>query len=384
MVIGIEATHANRPERTGVEEYCFQIIQEFKKIIPPGERVILYTNEPLRGGLEVLPPNWEIRVLRWPFRKMWSQFRLAWELWRRPPDVFFAPGQLIPFFSPRCTVTTIHDCAFVAVPEAYTFFGGLYLRFMNRLIIWRSALILTSAEFNKRELVRYYARLAADRVVVIPLGFDASVRNQGIPIPLQTISVRPDMPSLATRVTKPFIMTIGRLETKKNSVALIRAFELLKKKYDIQLVLVGKPGAGYPTIDLAIQYSSYRTDIIELGYCPTPVVRALLTNAVVFAFPSLYEGFGIPILEAMAAGCPVVAASGHVLEEVGGKAVLYADPLNHEQLAQQIERVLIEPALAERLRVAGLQRVRDFSWQKTAVTTWNSIASTGRTWYTNR
>ncbi|MBI5729295.1 MAG: glycosyltransferase family 4 protein [Candidatus Magasanikbacteria bacterium] len=366
MVLGIEASHANKPDRTGVEEYCFQIIQEFKKIIPADVRVVLYSNEPLRNGLEIMPGNWEAKVLRWPLKKLWSQTRLAWELLFHPPDVFFAPGQLIPFITPRRTIAMIHDSAFVACQEAYRFWSRQYLRFMNWLIIRKSIRLLTSSSFNKIELEKFYGRSATEKTAVIPLGFDRKRFHSGVAL---------ESAALAKNfgVTKPFIMTTGRLEAKKNTRRLIEAFDIIKKQHDIQLVLVGKPGYGYEAAQAALEQSPYKKDIIVPGYVEQHDLPWLVASARVFVFPSAYEGFGIPVLEAMACGTPTIASRVGPLPEVAGAAARYFDPADVADLVRAATALLEDDNERARLRSLGFERVALFSWEKTAAATWGVI-----------
>ncbi|MBI5221207.1 MAG: glycosyltransferase, partial [Candidatus Magasanikbacteria bacterium] len=238
MIIGIDASHANKVHRTGVEEYCFQIIQEFKKMIPSDVRVILFSPTPLLSELSQLPPNWEIKILRWPFKKLWSQFRLAFELWQSPVDIYFSPGQLLPFFAPKNSIVTVHDSAFEACPKAYNFWSRQYLQWMNRLIVKKAKLILTSTKFNKSELLRYYGRMFEeqkdlfDKIKVVPLAYNNKKFNLETPP--------------AKNLFGQYILSVGRLEEKKNTKLIVEAFDLLKTKLtNLKLVLVGSPGAGY-------------------------------------------------------------------------------------------------------------------------------------------
>lgn len=360
MILGIEAAHANHIERTGVEEYCFQILREFKKIIPEHIAVRLYTPMPLISELaNDLPGHWRTVVLPWPLKKMWSQTRLAYELFRRPPDIFFAPGQLIPWHTPKETVTTIHDSAFLAVPGSYRFFGRQYLRLMNTLVVRRSKKIITTTEFNREELKKYYGAAAADKTVVIPLA------HNHLPPPL----AGEERARLLARygIHKPFIMSLGRLETKKNTTCLIEAFNRLRSDHhEVQLFLAGKPGAGFAEVSAALAASPYRSDIVAPGFVPEHQAATLLSAATVFCFPSLYEGFGMPLLQAMALGVPVVASAIDALKEVGGDAALYAPPSDSAALAAALTRIMTDPARRAELVQKGRDRAARFSWEATA------------------
>lgn len=373
MIIGIEASHANKEKRTGVEEYCWQIIQNLKKQIPSDVRVILYSRRPLIAGLNNLPINWFSKVLPWiekvprRFQKGWSQCRLSWELRKNPPDVFFAPGQLVPFFCPKNTVVTVHDSAFLTQKESYWFMSRWYLRLMNALIVKKAKKILTPSEFSKNELVKFY-NLDENKILITPLGYNKEVYH---PSPNQEVLKK-------LNINKKFILSVGRLEKKKNTVNIIRAFDLLRKDFDCQLVLVGRPDVGYSEVDWAITNSPQRSDIIVPGWVDAQNIAALMSLAEVFVFPSLYEGFGIPVLEAMACGCPVVASRGNSLEEVGGEAALYVSPDDVREISEALKSVFSDSVLKQKMSESGLNRAKEFSWEKTAKSTWFLLSETGK------
>ena len=127
MLFGIDASRANRVQKTGVEWYAWHLIQELKNIIPPDQEVVLYSSEPLIGELAKLPANWRSKVLAWPPKFLWTHFRLGWEMIWHSPDALFVPAHVAPIFSPRRLAITIHDVAFRATPEAYSPQGKFYL-----------------------------------------------------------------------------------------------------------------------------------------------------------------------------------------------------------------------------------------------------------------
>ncbi|KPJ85095.1 hypothetical protein AMJ57_04320, partial [Parcubacteria bacterium SG8_24] len=170
LTIGIDASRANARQRTGTEWYAYHVIRELRDIIPDTYRVILYSKEALRDGLEDLPSHWESRVLAWPPRKLWTQLRLSWEMYRRPPDMLFVPAHALPVILPRKAVTTLHDVAFMAYPQAYRPLERIYHRFAARFAV-RRARILTVSEFSRREIVRYF-RADEAGIRVTPLGID--------------------------------------------------------------------------------------------------------------------------------------------------------------------------------------------------------------------
>jgi len=358
MFLAIEATHANKEQRTGVEQVCWHLINNLKKEIPSDWRVVLYSNKPLLGRLADLPANWSTKILSWPLKKGWSQTRLFYQLWRDRPDIFLAPGQLVPIFCPFKTITIIHDCAWKAFPQAYGLLSRIYLERMNKLIVKNSHLIITPTEFGRQELHQYY-KFPLEKIKVIPWGFDA---NKFKPAKFELSRFE------KFKINQPYLLFVGRLEEKKNVNGIIKAFEILRSQYrrDLDLVLVGRPGVGYEQINQLINKSLFKKNIIKLGWVKEDDLPILYSSAQAFVFPSLYEGFGLPILEAMACGCPVVTARQNSLLEVGGQSAIYIDNSDPAQMARKIEELLAKSDLRQQMINSGLKTAKLFSWQKTA------------------
>lgn len=365
MVIGIEAAHANKDRRTGVENVCFELIQNLKNVISSNIEVVLYSNTNLKNGLENLPNNWKVKILSWPLSKLWSQIRLSLELWRHPPDIFIAPGQLIPFFTPKNTVVIVHDSAFKVFPHAYNFWGRQYLKWMNKRVVDTAALIITPSLFSKYELIKFY-RIDEKKAVVIPLGYDhhlfrslTAVEKERIPEILKKYNIN-----------KSFILSINRLEYKKNTKRMVEAFNILKSDHDLQLVLVGQPRVGYDEIKFTIEQSKYKKDIFELGWVDEADLPYLLSAAKLYLAPSIYEGFGITLLQSVACGCPVVTSNSTSLPEVGGDAVLYVNPESAGGIAKGCNEILSNRELRADLIEKGLLLVQKFSWSEFARVFW--------------
>lgn len=375
MIIGIEAAHANKIRRTGVEEYCFQVIQELKKIIPisEGNKVILYTNEPLRGELADLPPGWEAKVMCFPLKKGWSQIRLSWEFIFNAPDVFFAPGQLVPFICPKNTVVTVHDSAFMVQPESYKWSSRIYLKLMNHLLVKKAKNIIVTAQFNLGELKRFYGEKIGKKCVIIPLGYNEKMYN------LETTKENWQNVLDEFKIKKPYLVSVGRLEEKKNTAKMVKAFNLVKKTAnfsDLKLVLVGMPGVGYEQVEKEINSSPFKADIILPGFVAGKKLPVLMGQAEVFLFPSRYEGFGIPVLEAMAVGVPVITSRAGALPEVGKDVVLYMDDQSEQDLADKILLLLNDNSLRVHQVLVGHEHLKQFGWQKTAQKLWEIIKQT--------
>ncbi|OGH80130.1 MAG: hypothetical protein A3C10_03065 [Candidatus Magasanikbacteria bacterium RIFCSPHIGHO2_02_FULL_48_18] len=373
MILGIDASRANHDQKTGVEWYAFFLIEEMKKLTGayPNLRVVLYADQPLRGSLARMPQHWTQKVLSWPPRRLWTQFRLSWEMLLHPPDVLFIPAHVFPIIHPKKTVMTVHDVAAFRFPKAYSWFERWYSIWSASYAARRLWKVIVPSFFSKKELLalltagnRPDAVYDSERIMVIPHGYDPAY---GAPVSPAAID--------ATRkkfgIGGPFLLAIGRLEYKKNTAILIHAFENIKQRggervQNLALVLAGKPGVGYETIASIREASPYRKDIIETGWISNLDARCLMKVADVFVFPSLYEGFGMPVLEAFASGTPAVVSKGNSLEEVGGSAALYADPTDLKQVEEALFRLVTDSHLREEYAQKGLSRVRKFSWRSSA------------------
>ncbi|MCK9361572.1 glycosyltransferase family 4 protein [Patescibacteria group bacterium] len=358
MHIGIEASRANRPVKTGVEWYAWHVIQQLKAL--PGaakHQWSLYSNSPLQGGLQSGPANWKERRLSWPPRYLWTQARLSWEMRRRPSDVLFVPAHVLPVISPKKSVVTVHDVGFKRFPEAYKKIQVAYHEITTRDIVRRNARIITVSEFCKREIVELYGA-KPEHIFVTPLGLDHDrYRPQ---------TVRPE---------KPYLLFVGRVDKKKNLITLVRAFELVADEFPhLELKIAGtfSGPAGLSTTGAkelmeAIQFSPYQDRIDMLGYVKEEEKPALLSGASIYIQPSIYEGFGLPPLEAMACGTPTICADSTCLPEVVGEGnALFFDPKDTEALASAMRRILSEPTLREDLIQRGLARAKQFAWNRTA------------------
>jgi len=354
MILGIEVNALARTQYTGVENYVFELISEMKKLpLRDSERVFLYSSEVI-AGLGDLPTGWEWKILKLPLiKKGWTHLRLSFELLVNPPDIFFSPAHEIPLGALRTTiVNTIHDIAFVHVPEVYTFF----VRLRQRLAIWWAVRvadkILCVSETTCDDLVSVY-KVPVNRIRITRLG----MRRIGI----------------ESNVRLPhYLLTIGRVETKKNIEFLIDVFDAycaLHPKSDLMLKIAGKPGDGADRIMERIKGSEFKDRIEVLGYVED--MNDLLSGAWAYTFPSSYEGFGLPALEAMDAGVPVIASDIPALREVCADSAIFASPTDADAWIDALE-AMTDDQRALLIR-KGYERIKFFSWEKTAQKTWKAI-----------
>ncbi len=367
MLIGIEATRANKSFKTGVEWYAWHVTQELKQLtVGDGNSWILYSNKLLTSGLEVLPDNWYEVRLKWPLAYGWTQLRLSYELYRHPIDVLWLPGSTLPRVTPKQTVVTVHDVGFHQYPQLYKPRQVKVHERAMREIAKTAARIITVSEFSGYAIAAAYG-IEPQRIAIVPNGVNHSLyRPLTTPDDLTTIEAR----LRRYHISQPFFLTIGRLEAKKNLTTLIKAFNAFKSRLGLgsphRLVLVGVPGFRYDEIKREIASSSFNTDIIELGYVPELDLPYLINAAEALIHPSLYEGFGLPPVQAMACGCPVVASEAASLPEILQDAALYFSPTEPEELAAALKRLMDELGLKANLRRAGLMRAAAYTWRATA------------------
>ncbi len=363
VTIGIDASRANAPRRTGAEWYAYHLIQAMKQLEEPGVECVLLSRDPLRDGLEQMPVHWSGRIVPWRHRPFWTLCGLSWELWRRPVDLLFQPTHILPLFPPQRVVATLHDIGFVQLPNLYSVSSRLTHRLAARRAVSIASRILTVSEFSRQEILTAYGA-APDRVSVTANAVDPAVYNN-------SITVARKMEVLARyRLTQPFYLYLGRLEAKKNVVNILRAFTQLRQRLGAQdrvsLVLAGTPGFGFDRIEGAIGDVGCDSHLRMPGYVPEEDLPALIAAAHALVFPGCYEGFGIPILQAQAVGTPVITANHSAMPEVAGTAALLVNARDPAEIAQAMEQLLHDAALHASLRADGLVNVQRFSWDRTA------------------
>jgi len=288
---------------------------------------------------------------------VWTHGSLPWQVWRAKVDVLHMPANVISLFSPCPTVVTILDTTALQTPKSFTFWYRNYARIFIPLAAKYAAMILTISEHSKRDIVKQL-KVAPDKVFVTYPA--ASPRFQ--PVSEREISGIRQKYNLTS-----FILTVSTLEPRKNIVRLLQAFGLLRKRgASCQLVHAGPQGWLFKEILAEAERLELQDSVRFLGRVPIDDLVGLYNAASVFVYPSLYEGFGLPVLEAMACGCPVVASNTSSLPEVVGEAGMMVDPYDVRHLADTIQQILEDPNLAHDMCQWGLAQARQFTWQRCA------------------
>jgi glycosyltransferase involved in cell wall biosynthesis len=357
MRIGIDA-HAIGSESSGNETYYEQLLKHLAIAPTNGTRyVVYYTHLAAEGRV---PQNDKFHLKRlWPATPFWRiPIGFPLEFRKEKLDVFHAQ-YIIPPFCMCKTVTTIPDIAYEHYPEFFSRFYILRSKALIRSSAQRADHIITVSDYSRNDISRTY-QVDPDRITVTYEGasLDFFPRNKD--------QCREQV-ARTYGIKAPFLLYVGRLQERKNLRRLLSAYAKVKKGgADGKLVLVGKKDWMSGNIQTHVKSLELQDSVIFTGYVPSADLPVLYNAAEAFVYPSVFEGFGLPVIEAMACGLPVLTSYGSSLEEVAGNAALLVDPMSEESIAQGLDKLLGDSSLRLSLGQAGLARSATFSFQKTA------------------
>ena len=373
LTISLDAT-ALRPSPSGIGYYVYNLIEALYQLQSSENFQLNLFYQPsvknwLRGNLsasEQLQNYPHTRCLPIPttLSNLLTKFpnpALAYfEKYLQYPDIVHGTDHIVYPCQKSFKVMTIHDLTFIKYPEYVPLIVKTYTERIKRCLNWTD-LIITMAETTKEDIV-HYLQVDPHKIWVVPLASRYSVQE-----------------NLKTSPTddQPYILFVGTFEPRKNIKTLVLAFDYLKKKFDLphRLVLIGKKGWGYESIFECIENSAYKKDIYHLNYLADELVAQFYQHAEVFVYPSFYEGFGLPVLEAMNLGTPVITSNVSSLPEVVDSAAITINPQDFIELAEAIFKVLSNDDLRKQLILAGRARAQRFSWEKTAKQTLKAYSS---------
>lgn len=348
------------PGRTGVGYYTEHLLQHLaREVEATGDEIVVVSNQPVETG-QPLPPHVRVHAgHRFPVRIGWMQMRAARALTALNPDVAHFTNGMIPFASPVSTIVTIHDMSLRLYPRCHPVRRLLLNRPLMRVAITQAAAIVTVSQSARRDLLRLHG-VPPDRVSVVHEAASPAFRPIADRDRLDVVRARHGLPAR-------FILYVGAIEPRKNLSRLVDAFAAARARgVPHHLVCVGPYGWSSRGLAGRIERLGLNEVVHFTGYVPFEDLPGIYNLAEFFVFPSLYEGFGLPVVEAMASGLPVITSNTSSLGEIAAGAAETIDPTDTEALTDAIVRLAASPELRRDLSRRGLQRSRFFSWTQTA------------------
>ena len=372
MKIGIDASRAFLKKRTGIEEYSYQVIKHLRGPLADKE-VILYLRKKfhlrsfrfLTPEIDFdLPLSWRVRGIWAP--RFWTQIGLSLEMLLYRPDVLFVPAHVVPLIHPQHTVVTVHGLEYEFCPKSYSWWDRFYMRHSIKFSVRAASHVIAVSGNTKDDLTSLYG-VPEEKMTVVHEGV-FGLNEESNPENSSSEFQKSGTKTVLPMEHSPYFLFIGRLEERKNLSGIIKAFELFKAKTNSphKLVLVGKPGYGYEQIQTSIQESKFRESILESGYVTEPEKWIFLQNAVAFLFPSHYEGFGLPILEAQMVGTPVITSNTSSLPEVAGEGGILVGPNETKKIAKAMQLLATDDEKRADIIKKATKNVDRFSWMHCA------------------
>lgn len=290
-----------------------------------------------------------------------EHFSIPRHLERLGADLLHSPHYVLPLLCRKPAVVTIHDCIHLLFPQYLpNRFALSYAKYMIKHAVHKSAAILTVSEASRRDILRFYPEADPDRIQVVPNAIDDAILEEPGEEERERVTER-------YQIRGRYVLYAGNIKPHKNLDRLIAAFGILKQTAgheDVKLMIIGDEVNKWGSLRRSVEAAGVRQDVRFFGFVPDHTLSALYRMASVFAFPSLYEGFGLPPLEAMACGTPVVTSKISSLPEVVGDAAILVDPYDVEDIAAALVRVLDDEPLRKDLIARGHERVAHFSWER--------------------
>ena len=366
MEIAIDASRTTRARVTGTERYALDLIRALIRLndtLDDPHALTLYFNTPPPDALFPRSPHVTRNVI--PMPRLWTHIRFAAALWRDRPDVVWVPAHGLPFFFPGKAAVTVHDLGYKHYPEAHRWHQRLMLDIYTRFSAWRADVVIADSRATRDDLHRFYDT-PPDKVRVVYPG----VRPPAGASEADIAAVREKY-----ELPERYWLYLGTLQPRKNIARMVTAYTRWAARQNgnsAALVLAG--GKGWKFNEAWVQADN----VILTGYVDEADKGALYAGALGFVFPSLYEGFGFPVVEAMGAGVPVICSDSSSLPEVGGEAVLYAPPEDVTLLAAQMTRLSEDTRLRRMLVRRGKRQADKFTWEDAAWDALLALEAAGR------
>jgi len=371
MRIGIDCRTILNPKagnRAGIAHYTYYLVKSLLALNKLDEFVLFFDHSARDIVKEFLEPNSTIRFFSFsqyrrylPF--VYSHLFSAINVRREKLDVFHSPANVVPLGYRGPFTVTIHDLAIYRHPELFPSKQGFSVKYLVPKTVQRADRIIAVSESTKRDVQEFF-EIPEEKISVV---------YEGVLYERFNTTNKEEIEKLRAQfgITGNFLLFVGTLEPRKNLIRLLEAFYLLLErssgfKDSVQLVVTGAKGWLYDSIFEEVESRKFGQRVIFTGYLNAAEIAALYVNAYAFVYPSLYEGFGLPVLEAMAAGTPVITSNVSSMPEIAGSAALLLDPIDIEGLSSAIERVLGDPELRSELSRKGRMQAKRFSWKRCA------------------
>jgi glycosyltransferase involved in cell wall biosynthesis len=354
--VGLDARTLATPRRSGVEHYVISLVAALSRLDRAPE-IVAYTDQPISDPeIARTASSGTIRTTVIDARRGWLRLALPWRMRRDRIDVAHFPSTILPPLLPCPAVVTVHDMAWKRFPNTYPA-DDLRMQAVAMIGAARAARVIAVSEATARDLPEL---IATDRVAVVPLGVSPEFSPEGP-------RLSPDAFPGAERLQHGYLLYLGRLQERKNLARLVEAYRRVQETRPAPpLVIAGAPTEHGERLRQWARELGIEEQVLFPGYIADDLVPALYRSATVVAYPSLYEGFGLPVLEAMACGTPVVTSDVGGTAEVAGEAALLVDPERVDELAGALGMLVGDAGLRQALGVRGRQRASQFTWERTA------------------
>ena len=362
MVIGIDGNEANVEHQVGVSVYTSRLLYHFSQLANENEQFVVYLRKKPIASLPKENDYFKYVVVNGSF--LWSQIFLPLELYlHNQIDIFFAPAHYAPRYCPVPIVVTIHDLSYFYFPNEFLKKDLYQLKNWTAYSVKKAKRLIAVSKTTKKDIVKWYG-IPDSQIDIVYNGFEKKIdRDEPVTV-LDKYNLHENQ----------YILYVGTIQPRKNLKTLIKAFGIFTKTNPgYKLVLTGKKGWLYDETLEAAQEQLKTKEIVITGYETDENVIELYKHAFCYCLPSLYEGFGIPVLEAMSNSCPVITSHSSSLPEIGGDACLYFNPQDEKDLVEKFEQLQQNEQLRKDLIKKGKERATLFSWKKCAVETLDVI-----------
>jgi glycosyltransferase involved in cell wall biosynthesis len=362
MILGIDGNEANVSKKLGISEYAYELLSQFKILQTTDVRFLIYLKDVANTRMPAENAAWKYRVIG-P-KRFWTQARLPFDLYFHTPkpSVFFSPTHYAPRFAPMPVAISIMDLSFLRYPQLFREQDLYKLKHWTAYSAKKAARIFTISQASKNDIIAEYG-VAPESVIVTYPGIKPIETLHPHIYPMNELQAK-------FSISEKFLLFVGTLQPRKNITRLIEAYAASDAaKEHIDLVIVGKKGWLYEEILAAPEKYGVAEQVKFLEFVDDEQLALLYQQALFFILPSLYEGFGLPVLEAMKYGCPVITSKTSSLPEAGGDAAMYVDPDDTQDIVTKMNELLHDSHKRKSMSEKGKEHIKQFSWKKTAKTT---------------